>query len=251
MQCSTRTNEDQQCFISNLAGYCKLYNQQWLNNVSTTATTTTCAEFYCVNLPLACVILCQFRSKKYVGAEKIISESELATLSFIIWWKQHASVVSDLDPALSFVPLFSTLCSYTPLVSIYDLESFVGQWPYVCVFLFLLVVYPGRIVGERNISDFVTWHVVVMSAIRRKLSYPSWTFVLEFLTSVKFVCLWCNCALDACRCACVHLFPTPHSERSCRCLVHNLSSCSCWEPPMSAFCDCRFGLSHLLSISSW
>ena len=89
MQCSTMLNEYQRCFISNLAGYCNLYNQQWLNNVSTTSTTTACAEFYCVNLPLACVILCQFRSKKYVGAEKIISESELATLSFIIWWKQH------------------------------------------------------------------------------------------------------------------------------------------------------------------
>ena len=57
--------------------------------MSTTATTTTCSEFYCVNLPLACVVICQFRSKKYVGAEKMISEWELATLAFIIWWKQH------------------------------------------------------------------------------------------------------------------------------------------------------------------
>ena len=46
--------------------------------------TTTCAEFYCVNLILACVVLCQFRSKKYVGVEKIKSESELASLLFII-----------------------------------------------------------------------------------------------------------------------------------------------------------------------
>ena len=52
---------------------------------NTNTNTTTCAEFYCVNLPLACVVLCQFSSKKYVGVEKIISESELATLSFTIW----------------------------------------------------------------------------------------------------------------------------------------------------------------------
>ena len=63
--------------------------------MSTTSTTTTCAEFYCVNLPLACVVICQLRSKNYVGAEKLISESELATLSFIIWGKQHNIVAEQ------------------------------------------------------------------------------------------------------------------------------------------------------------
>ena len=82
------------------------------------------------------------------------------------------SVVSDLDPALSFVPLFSTLCSYTPLVSLYYLERFVGRWPYV--FVLFLVVYSGRI-GERNESDFVTWHVVGM-APGQKIVQPKGTW---------------------------------------------------------------------------